>query len=273
MSAELADMMFEILKKRQGEMVFCTVWAKGKEFEKQGILTEVVEYERVTVDDLDIPFDNGVIAISEIKLMNGKVVFANPGVVPMELRNSNVQESEVTATPVAKESETTVSNSAQTVDTPVSEVTATPVVEGPEANLVSEQPTETTISNSAQAVNTPVSEVKPAVKIVDFDALESRIGTHVRAKSWRYGVEVPYEGVLTEVVPNDRMTLNNNIIPFVGESEAVEEIQDLNGNVIYSVPEAKGYTPKDQMGLVTAQLEMLGYSVKMAEMEGKGKAR
>lgn len=218
MSADLADMMFEILKSKKGQEVFCTVWAKGKEFEKQGKLIEVVAYESVIIDDLNIPFDNGIIAISEIKLMsNGKTVFANPGVVPVEFRNSNVQESEVTAT--------------------------------------------------------PVSEVKPAVKIVDFDALESRIGTHVRAKSWRYGVEVPYEGVLTEVVPNDRMTLNNNIIPFVGESEAVEEIQDLNGNVIYSVPEAKGYTPKDQMGLVTAQLEMLGYSVKMAEMEGKGKAR
>lgn len=267
MSAELAAMMFDILSKRQGDEVHCTAWANGKEYEKQGILTEIVPYERVTIDDLDIPFDNGKIAISEIRLMNGKVVFANPYVVPEEFAHL-VGETEATVAP-----ESTSENSVSEDSTPavpsvpsVEEEFSESVVEEPESLAVSESTPESSVSEN------PVEEVMSS-KVVDFEALEAFIGTHVSAKSWRFGVAVPYEGVLTEVVPYDRMTLNNNIIPFAGENEAVEEIWDANGNILYYVPEAKGYTAKDQMGLVTAQLEMLGRSVKMEEMEGKGKSK
>jgi len=109
---------------------------------------------------------------------------------------------------------------------------------------------------------------------LQFDILSRRIGSEVSCKVWESGKEKTYTGVLVDVVPFDFINLSRQLIPFVGVNQAIEEINlvEKDGKPVYTNPRVQGYegyTAKDVMGLVNAQNEILGRSVKMEEMQGR----
>lgn len=106
-----------------------------------------------------------------------------------------------------------------------------------------------------------------------FDILCRRVGSKVSCTVWESGRKKTYEGILIEVVPFDFINLSMQIIPFVGTTQAIEEITLTDSDKrVYTNPRVQGYegyTAKDVMGLVNAQKELLGRSVKMEEMQPK----
>lgn len=100
-----------------------------------------------------------------------------------------------------------------------------------------------------------------------FQILQKREGSEVVCLSWYYGVPVVQKGLLKEVVPFDYVNINDSVISFVGEHQAIETITLSDGRTIYSNPRAKGYYMKDPADLMNQQEKMLGYSVAKAELE------
>lgn len=98
-----------------------------------------------------------------------------------------------------------------------------------------------------------------------FNYLSSRIGSMVSCKAWSFGEAKIYNGILENVIPFDCVTIDGNIIPFVGRGQAIEDITLLEkGKSIYANPGAVGYqgfSEKDMMGVALAQREMLGHSI------------
>ena len=94
-----------------------------------------------------------------------------------------------------------------------------------------------------------------------FDVLSKRVGEEVSCSEWCYGQQMLSEGVLEEVVPFDRITINKTVIPFVGERRAIEQIV-VKGTqkTVYSNPYVNGYDRKGEE-VALAQEAMLGYSV------------
>ncbi len=101
-----------------------------------------------------------------------------------------------------------------------------------------------------------------------FDVLSKRVGTEVTCVEWFFGSPMEVKGVLEEVVPFDKVTINKTIIPFVGERQAIEKItmeeKVVSGGTrpktIYSNPMAVGYDRKGEE-VKLAQEAMLGYSI------------
>ncbi len=56
MNENLAAMMFDFLKERVGEEVSCTKWTYGIRMECEGVLEEVVPFEKVMISKSIIPF-------------------------------------------------------------------------------------------------------------------------------------------------------------------------------------------------------------------------
>lgn len=112
---------------------------------------------------------------------------------------------------------------------------------------------------------------------LQFEILDRKIGDVVSCKVWEAGKETTYTGMLKSVLPFDSINLDSQMIPFVGTTQAIEEIT-LNGTnrTIYTNPRVKGYqgyTAKDVMGLVNAQMELLGKSVIMEGMQKRDEER
>ena len=112
---------------------------------------------------------------------------------------------------------------------------------------------------------------------LQFEALSRRIGEVVSCKVWQVGEEVVYTGVLDGVYPFDSISVDSRVIPFVGTTQAIEEVTlEGQNKIVYTNPLAKGYqgyTAKDIMGLVNAQREFLGRSIVMDGMEKRDEER
>ncbi len=94
-----------------------------------------------------------------------------------------------------------------------------------------------------------------------FDVLSKRIGEEVSCSQWYFGLPMTCEGILEEVVPFDKVTINKTQIPFVGERQAIEKIVVKDSKkTIYSNPKAVSYDRKG-VEVALAQEEMLGYSI------------
>lgn len=105
---------------------------------------------------------------------------------------------------------------------------------------------------------------------LQFEALSRRIGDVVSCKVWQVGEAVVYTGVLDGVYPFDYISVDSQVIPFVGNTQAIEEVT-LAGKdkVVYTNPQVKGYkgcSSLSVMQLVNAQREFLGRSVIMDGM-------
>ena len=104
-----------------------------------------------------------------------------------------------------------------------------------------------------------------------FDILKNRIGEVIYCKRWVYGKEITTSGILKEVIDFTEIILDNGIIPFVGPGTVIEEIYMVTKTgekkLLYVQPNAKYCNVRDDMGVVNAQRELLGYSVKMDELE------
>lgn len=110
-----------------------------------------------------------------------------------------------------------------------------------------------------------------------FNYLSSRIGSAVSCRAWSFGELKNYTGILENVTPFDVVTIDGNIIPFVGRGQAIEDITLLEkGKSIYANPNAVGYqgfSEKDIMGLALAQREMLGHSIILDGMQNASDQR
>ena len=102
--------------------------------------------------------------------------------------------------------------------------------------------------------------------------LSNKVGSEVTCKVWEGGVPKTYEGILVDVVPFDFININKQLISFVGTNQAIEEINlkytEIPLYTNHGVQGYQGFTAKDIMGLANAQMELLGRSVKMEEMQG-----
>ncbi|MCI9234112.1 MAG: hypothetical protein HFH08_05945 [Bacilli bacterium] len=112
---------------------------------------------------------------------------------------------------------------------------------------------------------------------LQFEILSRKVGDAVSCKVWEAGKETIYVGQLIGVAPFDTINLDNQLIPFVGTTQAIEEITlDGTDRTLYTNPKVKGYqgfTAKDIMGLVNAQREFLGRSIIMDGMEKRDEER
>lgn len=103
-----------------------------------------------------------------------------------------------------------------------------------------------------------------------MDNLKNYVGQEVIAIYWQAGKLNGFKGVLQDVVPFDFIDLAGNIINFVGVKSAIQMIALDEKSMVYynrDVEAYQGFSIKDIMGLILAQEEMLGYSVKRAEIE------
>lgn len=78
MEKDLAEIVFQILKKREGSEVACLSWYYGKPIMQQGILKEVVPFDYVNISGNVISFVGEHQAIESITLLDGRTVYANP---------------------------------------------------------------------------------------------------------------------------------------------------------------------------------------------------
>lgn len=112
---------------------------------------------------------------------------------------------------------------------------------------------------------------------LQFEILSRKVGDVVSCKVWEAGKETIYVGQLIGVAPFDTINLDNQLIPFVGTTQAIEEITlDGTDRTLYTNPKVKGYqgfTAKEIMGLVNAQREFLGRSIIMDGMEKRDEER
>lgn len=112
---------------------------------------------------------------------------------------------------------------------------------------------------------------------LQFEILSRKVGDAVSCKVWEAGKETIYVGQLIGVAPFDTINLDNQLIPFVGTTQAIEEITlDGTDRTLYTNPKVKGYqgfTAKDIMGLVNARREFLGRSIIMDGMEKRDEER
>lgn len=109
-----------------------------------------------------------------------------------------------------------------------------------------------------------------------MDYLSKRVGQEVTCKYWRGDpnvdpVVMEQSGILTNVIPFDMIAVGGLPIPFVGPDKAIEEVRQ-GDYVIYSNPRAKGYKgcyATDHYAIVGAQMELLGRSIKLEELNAK----
>lgn len=79
MSQDLAIMMFEVLEKRIGNEVVCSEWFFGSPMTYEGVLEEVVPFDKVVINKTIIPFVGERQAIESIVLKGkDKTVYSNP---------------------------------------------------------------------------------------------------------------------------------------------------------------------------------------------------
>ncbi len=91
MNENLAAMMFDFLKERVGEEVSCTKWTYGIRMECEGVLEEVVPFEKVMISKSIIPFVGDRQAIESISLKkNGSVIYSNPKVENYDRKGEEV---------------------------------------------------------------------------------------------------------------------------------------------------------------------------------------
>lgn len=104
--------------------------------------------------------------------------------------------------------------------------------------------------------------MKPELAQQQFDFLKKRIGDQVSCKVWLWGNLMIREGILQEVKDFDSVTIDNNIIPFVGAFQAIEEIKLVSPEkIIYVNPKAVGYQIKEETNVMNAQQALLGRSI------------
>lgn len=96
-----------------------------------------------------------------------------------------------------------------------------------------------------------------------FNNLKYFIGKEIACIYWQLGEKKGYKGTLQEVVPFSHITLDSEIIDFVGTYKAIEGIFS-DGKPIYTNPNAQNY--KGFIGLdiltqlIAEQKRQLGYS-------------
>ena len=79
MNQDLAVMMFDVLEKRIGDEVVCSEWFFGSPMTHEGVLEEVVPFDKVVISKTIIPFVGERQAIESIVLKGmGKTVYSNP---------------------------------------------------------------------------------------------------------------------------------------------------------------------------------------------------
>lgn len=102
-------------------------------------------------------------------------------------------------------------------------------------------------------------------------AISDKIGSEIICEVWEEGNLKTYEGVLLDVTPFDFINVNRQIIRFVGNTQAIEEIKlkytEIPLYVNHRVQGYEGYYERDFTGLIAAQQEFLGKSVKLEEIE------
>lgn len=101
----------------------------------------------------------------------------------------------------------------------------------------------------------------------------NKIGSEVVCKVWEAGTIKTYEGVLVDVTPFDFINVDRNIIRFVGNTQAIEEIRlkytDIPLYINHRVQGYEGYYERDFIGLIAAQQELLGRSIKQEEIDAR----
>ncbi|MCX4254860.1 MAG: hypothetical protein OSJ63_06315 [Bacilli bacterium] len=98
--------------------------------------------------------------------------------------------------------------------------------------------------------------------------LESHIGDEGVCIYYEKGERKEIKGPIKLVEPFDRIVIGTYSLPFVGASIIIEQVS-ANGSSVYYYSGAKDYIQlfeTDHYGLVMAQKEILGYSVKDVSM-------
>lgn len=109
-----------------------------------------------------------------------------------------------------------------------------------------------------------------------MDYLSKRVGQEVTCKFWEVdsnnnSIVQEHNGILTQVLPFDMIAVGGLPIPFVGTEKAIEEVRH-GDSVVYSNPKAIGYRgcyASDHFALVGAQMELLGRSVKLEQLNAR----
>lgn len=91
MNSDLAEMMFDVLSKRIGEEVICSEWLYGQPMESEGILEEVIPFDKITISKKPIPFVGERRAIEKVVVKKTqKTVYSNPYVSGYDRKGEEV---------------------------------------------------------------------------------------------------------------------------------------------------------------------------------------
>ncbi len=115
-------------------------------------------------------------------------------------------------------------------------------------------------------------EDKRSIYNVIMNNLTNFLGEMITVIYWENGKLHGLRGILNNIIPYDYVDIEGERINFVGSNMAIQAIASSQDKMLYynaSTENYQGFSFRDIIGLIVAQEELLGFSVKRGEIENK----